>query len=118
VFGSAGLSHLKPAKYPPHGEPLVAPRQAALGRGNFAPNARHCFEEDDRPSIEASPRAALVVAFLRRIAYTRLALFRSVTQRSDERRATPWQTLMADLFVALITTTDHDLREPKPLRLR
>jgi hypothetical protein len=46
------------------------------------------------------------------------ALFRSVTQRSDERRATPWQTLMTDLFVALITTTQHELREPKPLRLR
>jgi hypothetical protein len=35
-----------------------------------------------------------------------------------KRRATPWQTLMTDLFVALITTTQHELREPKPLRLR
>jgi hypothetical protein len=47
-----------------------------------------------------------------------LALFRSVTQRSDERRVTPWQTLMTDFFVALITTTEHDLRDTKPLRLR
>ena len=76
------------------------------------------FEEDDHPWIEACPRAALGVAILRRIAYTILALFRSVTQRSDERRATPWQTLMTDLFVALITTTDLDLRDLKPLRLR
>jgi Transposase DDE domain len=76
------------------------------------------FEEDDHPWIEACPRAALVVAILRRIAYSMLALFRSVTQRSDERRATPWQTLMTDLFVALISTTDLALREPKPLRLR
>jgi len=76
------------------------------------------FEEDDHPWIEACPRAALVVAILRRIAYTMLALFRSVTQRSDERRATPWQVLMIDFFVALITTTDHELRDPKPLRLR
>jgi len=76
------------------------------------------FEEDDHPWIEACPRAALVVAILRRIAYTMLALFRSISQRSDERRATPWQTLMTDLFVALITTTEHELRDPKPLRPR
>jgi hypothetical protein len=67
---------------------------------------------------EAYPRAALVVATLRRIAYTMLALFRSVTQRSHERRATPWQTLMTDLFVALISTTQLELQDPKPLRLR
>ncbi|HEY5372282.1 MAG TPA: ISAs1 family transposase, partial [Polyangiaceae bacterium] len=76
------------------------------------------FEEDAHPWIEACPRAALVGAILRRIAYSMLALFRSVTQRSDERRATPCQTLMTDLFVALITTTELDLRGPKPLRLR
>ena len=44
------------------------------------------FAEDDHPWIEAHPRAALVVAILRRIAYTLLSLFRSVTQRSQERR--------------------------------
>jgi hypothetical protein len=47
-----------------------------------------------------------------------LALFRSVTQRSVEHRATPWQTLTADLFVALITTTELELRDSKPLRPR
>ena len=78
----------------------------------------NAFEEDDHPWSEACPRAALVVAIMRRIAYTMLALFRSVTQRSDERRATPWQTLMTDLLVALITTTDNELRDPKPLRHR
>ena len=76
------------------------------------------FEEDDHPWIEACPRAALVVAILRRIAYTMLTLFRTVTQRSDERRAAPWQTLMTDLVVALISTTELELRDPKPLRLR
>jgi len=73
------------------------------------------FEEDDHPWIEACPRAALVVAILRRVAYTILALFRSVTQRSNERRATPWKTLMTELFVALISTTEIELRDPKPL---
>jgi hypothetical protein len=76
------------------------------------------FEEDDPPWIEACPRAALVVAILRRITDTLLALFRSVTQRSDERRATPWLALMTDFFVALITTTELESRDPKPLRVR
>lgn len=73
------------------------------------------FEEDAHPWIEANPRAALVVAILRRIAYTLLTLFRSVTQRSDERRAMPWKELMLDIFVALLTTTDDHTRG---LRLR
>lgn len=78
----------------------------------------NAFEEDDHPWIEACPRGALVVAILRRIAYTMLTLFRTVTQRSDERRAIPWDTLITDFFVALITTTMHDLQEPRPLRRR
>lgn len=65
------------------------------------------FQEDNHPWIEANPRAALVVAILRRIAYTVLTLFRSVTQRSDERRAMAWKDLMLDVFVALLTTSDE-----------
>ena len=76
------------------------------------------FAEDDHPWIEANPRAALVVALLRRIAYTLLALFRSVTQRTDERRAVPWKTLMSESYFALATTTDHELRELRKLLLR
>ena len=68
------------------------------------------FVEDDHPWIESEPRAALVVAVLRRIAYTLLTLFRSVTQRSDERRRVPWKTLMGEVFLALITTTEQHLR--------
>ncbi len=75
------------------------------------------FAEDDHPWIEANPRAALVVALLRRIAYTLLALFRSVTQRSDERRAVPWKALMSELAFALVTTTDDELRERRQPRL-
>lgn len=67
------------------------------------------FAEDDHPWIETNPRAALVVAILRRIAYTILTLFRSITQRSDERRAVPWKTLIEDVFFALVTTTDQQL---------
>ena len=75
------------------------------------------FAEDDHPWIEANPRAALVVALLRRIAYTLLALFRSVTQRTDERRAVPWKTLMSELAFALVTTTDDELSERRQPRL-
>lgn len=67
------------------------------------------FVEDDHPWIESEPRAALVVAVLRRIAYTLLTLFRSVTQRSDERRAVPWKTLMGEVSFALIMTTNEQV---------
>ena len=63
------------------------------------------LEEDDHRWLEASPRAALVVAILRPIAYTMRALFRSVTQRSDERQAAPWDTFVTDLGVALLSTS-------------
>jgi hypothetical protein len=67
------------------------------------------FAEDDHPWIEAHPRAALSVAILRRIAYTLLSLFRSVTQRSEERRQVPWKRLMRDVLFALVTTTHPQL---------
>jgi Transposase DDE domain len=73
------------------------------------------FEEDDHPWIEQNPRGTLVVAILRRIAYTLLALFRGVTQRSDERRATPWKRLLRPIHTALLVTTDAQLAG---LRLR
>jgi len=53
------------------------------------------FAEDDRPWIEADAHGMLAVLLLRRIAYTLLALFRSVTLRSDEGRATRWKVLLA-----------------------
>jgi hypothetical protein len=68
------------------------------------------FAEDDHPWIEAHPRAALLVAILRRIAYTLLSLFRSVTQRSEERRQVPWKRLMRDVLFALVTTTGQQLQ--------
>ena len=67
------------------------------------------LSEDEHPWIEAHPRAALVVAILRRIAYTLLTLFRSVTQRSDDRRNVPYKALLADIWMALITTTPEQI---------
>jgi hypothetical protein len=68
------------------------------------------FQEDDHPWVESVPRIALVIAILRRIAYTMLTLFRSVTQRSDERRAVPWRELLEDIRDALLTLSDAHLQ--------
>jgi hypothetical protein len=67
------------------------------------------FEEDDRPWIESSPRGMLAVAILRRLAYTLLTLFRSVSQRSDARRATPWLDLLRWFYNAVISASDLDV---------
>jgi hypothetical protein len=63
------------------------------------------FAEDDRPWIEADANGMLAVLVLRRIAYSILALYRSVTLRSDEGRATRWRDLMRSIYDALIAAT-------------
>ncbi len=75
------------------------------------------FEEDDRPWIESDPRGMLVVALLRRLAYNLLTLFRAVTQRSQERRASPWLDMLRWFYNAIISASDADLAElrPRPL---
>ena len=60
------------------------------------------FAEDKRPWIEANANGMLAVLLLRRIAYTLLALFRSVTLRSEENRATRWKALLAWVRDALV----------------
>ena len=51
----------------------------------------------------------VVVMLLRRIAYNMLALFRTVTQRSEERRQTPWRDMVRWLYQAVIAATTDDL---------
>jgi hypothetical protein len=75
------------------------------------------FEQDERPWIESSPRGMLVVAILRRLALTLLALFRSITQRSDERRGTPWLDLLRWFYNAVISATDDDIAALRPRAL-
>ena len=76
-------------------------------------NAHHtldtAFAEDDRPWIEADPDGMLAVLVLRRIAYTLLALYRAVTLRSDEGRATRWKVLLQSLRDVLIAATEEQL---------
>ncbi len=71
------------------------------------------FAEDHRPWIEADANGMLAVLVLRRIAYTLLALFRSVTQRSDDNRAIRWRALLAwvrDALVAALPEHTMNLR--------
>jgi hypothetical protein len=72
------------------------------------------FAEDDHPWIEADPQGTVVVMLLRRLAYNILALFRGVTQRSEERRQTPWRDLVRWFYQTLIAATDADLERLRP----
>jgi hypothetical protein len=67
------------------------------------------FSEDRRPWITTDPTGMVAVLLLRRLAYNLLALFRAVTQRSDERRRTPWKDLMRWMYNALVGATDEQL---------
>lgn len=67
------------------------------------------FAEDHRPWIEADPHGMLAVLLLRRVAYTLLALYRAVTLRSDENRASPWRALLTSLRDVLVAATEDQL---------
>ena len=67
------------------------------------------FKEDDRPIIVENPRATVVVATLRRITYTLLTLFRSVTQRSEEKRTMPWKRLIRSVLRTLTAADERTL---------
>jgi hypothetical protein len=76
-------------------------------------NAHHtldtAFAEDNRPWIEADPHGMLAVLVLRRIAYTLLTLYRAVTLRTDEGRATRWKALLQSVRDVLIAATEDQL---------
>jgi hypothetical protein len=63
------------------------------------------FAEDQRPWVLDNPRLTLVVMILRRIGYTLLTVFRSVTQRSEERRQEPWNQLLQRVRDAVLLAT-------------
>jgi len=67
------------------------------------------FEEDDRRWITTSPKGAMNVMLLRRLAYNMLALFRAVTQRSEENRGTPWKDILRWVYNTLIAAQETDL---------
>ena len=67
------------------------------------------FKEDDRPWIDSDPKGTVVVMLLRRLAYNMLALFRSVSQRSELRRQMPWRDLIRAMYNAMISLSGSDL---------
>jgi predicted transposase YbfD/YdcC len=68
------------------------------------------FQEDAHPWIEADPRGVVVMTLLRRIAYNLMALFRSVTQRSEDRRRMPWRRLLKWVYATLVGAEERHLR--------
>lgn len=102
-------------------EELTPKQWLLLIRSHWGVESNHhtldtAFKEDDHPWIVADGRGLLNVLVLRRIAYTLLALFRSVTQRSDEARAMRWNDLLRWVYATLLAATaGHfaDLRERK-----
>lgn len=53
--------------------------------------------EDDRPWITSDANGTLSVMLLRRLVYTILALYKSVTMRSEENRLMTWNELMSQI---------------------
>jgi hypothetical protein len=102
----------------PRGE-LTDEQWLLLVRRHWGVEVNHCvldtaFKEDDHPWIRTHPRAMVVLMALRRIAYNLLALYRGVTQRSEEKRATPWKDLMRWLYNAAICVTAAELEALRP----
>lgn len=62
------------------------------------------FNEDKQPWIEADPRGVVVAMLLRRIAYNLLALFRSVSLKSEAKRTMPWRQLLRWVYDTLKRT--------------
>ena len=72
------------------------------------------FAEDDRPWVLENPRLTVVVMILRRIGYTLLTIFRSITQRSDDRREQPWHCLLQNIRDAVMLATTSVLHGLRP----
>lgn len=72
------------------------------------------FAEDEHPWIEADPQGMVVVMLLRRLGYNMLALFRGVTQRSEERRLTPWRDVVRWFYNTIIGATEAHLAGLRP----
>ena len=70
------------------------------------------LQEDKRPWLTKDDQGMLAILLLRRVAYNMLALFRRVTQRSEERRRVPWADLMRWAYNALMIATERHVHPP------
>jgi hypothetical protein len=102
------------------GEKELTPDQwLRLVRGHWGVEVNHnaldtAFQEDERPWIVADANGMLAVLVLRRIAYTLLALFRSVSLRSEQKGEIAWARLMRWVWTAVIAATDAHLEALRP----
>jgi len=90
-----------------------------LVRGHWGVEVNHnaldtAFAEDERPWIVANGNGMLAVLVLRRIAYTLLALFRSVSLRSEQKGEIAWARLMRWVWTAVVAATDAHLEALRP----
>jgi len=72
------------------------------------------FQQDERPWITHSAHGFAATLVLRRIAATLRTLFRSVTQRSDERRAMPWRQLLRSMYNTVISAAEAHVAGLRP----
>lgn len=72
------------------------------------------FEEDEHPWIVLDPQGALVLMLLRRMAFNILALFRNVTQRSEDKRQAPWKDIMRWMYNAVISARHQEIATLRP----
>jgi hypothetical protein len=73
--------------------------------------------EDDRPWIVSHATGMMATLVLRRIAYTLLALFRSVSLRSETGSKMRWKDLLRWVHTALVASTEHHLSALRPRKV-
>jgi hypothetical protein len=74
------------------------------------------FDEDRHPWIRTHDRGTLNILILRRLAFNLVLLFRGVTQRSEERRATAWKTLLRWFATAVMVVSLEQVAGLRPRR--
>jgi hypothetical protein len=77
------------------------------------------FAEDKRPWFTKNARGALVIMLMRRLVYTVLTLFKSRTQRSEDKQLAPWHELLEDIRDAAKTATEKHVAglRPRPYKV-
>jgi len=101
-------------------EKALTPKQwLKIVRGHWGVEVNHnildvAFAEDERPWIVADGNGMLAALVLRRIAYTLLALFRSVSLRSELKGEIAWGKLMRWVWTALVAASEAHLAAIRP----
>ena len=76
---------------------------------------RNAFDEDNHPWIHADAQGTLVVQLLRRVVYTLMTLYKSVTIRNEEDSEEPWRRHMEWVKDALKWPNAEEMKD---LRVR